>query len=117
MANYHSYEPILDSILENNKYRESQKPRIDCPKHGNTLICARCRKCLSCIIDERREWYVQFCKEQRHTFFNLFAPCEFCAKHGDNNMHTSSDSHCSPCWEKNQKEWQERDKYRVKLRY
>ncbi len=38
---------ILDEIIERHNEEHEKNPRIDCLRHGRTLICAGCKKCLN----------------------------------------------------------------------
>jgi hypothetical protein len=89
----------IDDLLRRTKELEERKPRINCPTHGYTLICAKCRKCLSCIWDDGKAWQLEWCLKERHTFLNLWAPCKFCRGQGGTGAtHTWEESKCNPCW-------------------
>ena len=90
---------IINDILKRSEEAEARKPRINCPTHGNTLICASCRKCLSCIWEEGKASQLRWCLKRRHTFLNLGAPCKYCRGQGGTSaVHTTDESKCSPCW-------------------
>jgi hypothetical protein len=72
---------IINEIIAADEQRERLKPRIDCPRHGNILIRATCRKCLSCIVDEKRvaaTFYSYTVKPQE--LKPIFAYCYKCRK-------------------------------------
>lgn len=58
---------IINDILKRSEEAEARKPRINCPTHGNTLICASCRKCLSCIWEEGKASQLRWCLKRRRT--------------------------------------------------
>src|ERR1044072_3942268 len=112
---YRSGDPTMYDIFRRDYESEQRKPRIDCPRHGRVLICAGCRKCLSCIEDDyvakNSKSYLEYCREKRHTFLNLGAPCSWCrqqSKSKPSQYHSPEQSECEKCWEKAQKEYEER---------
>jgi hypothetical protein len=96
----------IDDLLRRTKELEERKPRSNCPRHGYTLICASCRKCLSCIWDEGKARQLEWCLKERHTFLNLWAPCKFCRGQGGTGAtHTWEESKCNPCWKADHDEY------------
>jgi len=89
---------LMNPILDYFEKEASERPRINCPRHGDQLICSKCRKCLRCYKEEEAAENVAHCKKESHTFLNLSAPCYFCRRRGFPNHITNSYCLCGSCY-------------------
>jgi hypothetical protein len=88
-------QPIFDYLED----EERKKPRVNCPKHGEQLVCAVCRKCINCITEEQQADNLAYCRKERHTFLNLSAPCKYCRyERGGGISHSHSRTICGNCF-------------------